>query len=106
VEVETYGLNKMRKKIQEQQGLVEILNVGLGYTPVQLIRISLRCKAKENVVQHISAEEIDESEDENAQRPIKPSVFDRLQPSISRNRSSIFTRIREVKTLSLLCFGE
>jgi len=31
VEVETYGLNKMQNKIQEQQGLVEVPKVGLGY---------------------------------------------------------------------------
>jgi len=45
------------------------------------------------VVQHISTEEVDDSEDENAQPPTKPSVFDRLQPSTSKKRPSIFTRI-------------
>ena len=40
VEVETYGLNKMQKKIQEQGGLVKVPKVGLGYTPVQPIKIS------------------------------------------------------------------
>jgi len=34
VGVETYGLNKTQKKIQEQGGLVEVPKVGLGYTPV------------------------------------------------------------------------
>jgi len=91
--VETYGLNKTQRKIQEQRGLVEVPKVSLGYTPVQPIKISGRRKAKQNVVQHISTEEMDESEDEKAQPPIKPSVFDRLQPSASRKCPSIFTRI-------------
>jgi len=78
MEVDTYGLNKMQKKIQEQGGLVEVPKVGLGYTPVQPIKISGRRKAKQNVVQHISAEEMNESEDEKAQPLIRPSIFDRL----------------------------
>jgi len=94
VEVETHGLNKIQKKIQEQGGLVEVPKVGLGYTPVQPIRISGRPKAMQNVVQHISAEEIGKSEDENAQPPIKPFVFDRLQPSALRKHSFVFTRIK------------
>ena len=40
--------------------------MGLGYTPVQPIRILGRRKAKQNVVQHISVEEINESKDEDA----------------------------------------
>jgi len=45
------------------------------------------------VVQHISAEEIGESEDESAQLHIKPSVFDRLQPSTSRKCPFVFSSI-------------
>ena len=45
------------------------------------------------MVQHISAEEMDESKDENAQHPIEHSVFDRLQPSTSTKRTSVFIRI-------------
>ena len=40
--------------------------MGLGYTPLQPIKISGRHKTKQNVVQHISVEEIDESGDEKA----------------------------------------
>ena len=47
------------------------------------------------MVQHISAKEVDESKDENAEPHTKPSIFDRLQPSTSRKRPSIFTRIRK-----------
>jgi len=61
VKVQTYGLNKMQKKIQEQEDLIEVQKVGLSYTPVQPIKISGRRKAEQNVIQHISAEEIDES---------------------------------------------
>ena len=91
--METYGLNKTQRKIQEQRGLVEVPKVSLGYTPVQPIKISGRRKAKPNVVQHISTEEMDESEDEIAQPPIKPSVFDRLQLFALRKRSFVFIRI-------------
>ena len=60
VEVETYDLNETQKKIQKQGGQLEVLKVGhrSGYQG--------DAKPKQNVVQHISAEEIDESEDENA----------------------------------------
>ena len=68
--------------------------MGLGYTPVQPIKISGQRKGKQNVVQYISTEEMDESEDEKAQPPIKPSVFDRLQPSALRKRPSVLTRIK------------
>ena len=40
------------------------------------------------VIQHISAEEVDESEDESAPPNLKPSVFDRLQLSISKKCQS------------------
>ena len=46
VEVETYGLNKMQKKIQEQEGLVEVLKVVIGYTSLYSIRISGRSEDK------------------------------------------------------------
>ena len=47
VEVETCGLNKTQKKIQEQGGLVEVPKVDLGYTPVEPIKISGWRKAKQ-----------------------------------------------------------
>jgi len=49
--------------------LVEVPKVGLNYTLLQPIRISGQCNAKQYVVQHIFAEEVDESEDENVQPP-------------------------------------
>ena len=39
VEVESYDLNKMQKKIQEQKGLVIVSKDGLGYTTPKLIRV-------------------------------------------------------------------
>jgi len=50
VEVETYDLNKTQKKIHEQGDLVEVSKVGLGYTPMQPIRIPGQGKGKQNVV--------------------------------------------------------
>jgi len=57
--------------------------------------ISRRHKDKEHVVQHISDEEVDQSDNENAQPTTKPSVFDRLQSFTSKKRPSLFIRIGE-----------
>ena len=57
------------------------------------------------MVEHISAKEMDESEDENAQPPIKPSVFDRLQPSVLRKCPSVFMRIRGDENPKSSVFG-
>ena len=94
IEVKPHGLNETQKMIQEQGGSVGASKVGLGYTPLQPIKISGRRKVRPNATQYVSAEEIDESEEENAQPLVKPSVFDRLQPSASRKRQSVFTRIK------------
>ena len=88
------GLNETQKMIQKQGGLVGVSKVGLGYTPLQPVKISGRRKVRPNAAQYVSAEEVDESEEEKAQPPIKPSVFNMLQPSASRKRSSVFTRIK------------
>jgi len=58
-------LMKLRKKIQEQGGLVGVSKVGLGFTPPQSVRILGRQKDKKVVTQHISTEEVDESKDES-----------------------------------------
>jgi len=50
VEVETYNLNKVKKKILEQEGLLEVWKVGLGYIPSQLIKISGQRKDKQYIV--------------------------------------------------------
>ena len=47
------------------------------------------------MVQHISVEEIDRSEEEDAAPSLKTFVFDTLQPSISQKRPSIFARMVE-----------
>jgi len=65
--------------------------------PPQPVRISGRRRDKKLVIQHISAEEVDVSEDENASRNPKPSVFDRLQSSTSKKRLSVFARIGKGK---------
>jgi len=49
------------------------------------------------VIQHISAEEVDVSDDENAPPNPKPSVFDRLQSSASKKRPLVFARIGKGK---------
>jgi len=49
------------------------------------------------VIQHISAEEVDVSEDENASPNPKPSVFDRLQSSTSKKCLPVFACIGKGK---------
>jgi len=46
----------------------------------------------------ISAEEVDENEDQNAQPPIKYSVFDRVQASTQGNAYPSSLKFREVKS--------
>jgi len=94
IEVKAYGLNETQKMIQEQGGSVGVSKVGLGYTSLQPIRISGQRKNKQLAVQHISAEDIDGSEKEDDPPSIRASVLDRLQPSSSTKRPSVFTRIR------------
>jgi len=43
------------------------------------------------VVQHISTEEMNKSQDENAQTNTKPSRFDRLQESTSSKYPFVYT---------------
>ena len=78
IEVKPYGLNNTQKMIQERGGSVSVSKVGLGYTPLQPVKISGRRKNKQSVVQHISAEDIDESENEVDPPSERTSVFDRL----------------------------
>jgi len=97
VKVKPHGLTETQRKIQEQGGSVAVSKVGLCFTPPQLIRISGRQREKKLVIQHISAEEVDVSEEENASPNPKPSVFDRLQSSTSKKHLSVFTRIGKGK---------
>jgi len=76
--------------------------------PPQPVRISGLQKDKKLVIQHISAEEVDVIEDENASPNPKSSVFNRIQSSTSKNfyqyspytkredhRCSVFKRITD-----------
>ena len=72
---------------------MSVSKVGLGYTPLQPVKILGQRKNKQSVVQHISAEETDESEKEDDPPSKRTSVFDRLQSSSSTRRPSVFTRI-------------
>ena len=78
VESKPHSLNETQRKIQEQGGSVGISKVGLGFIPSQPIRISGRRKGKQSAVKHISAKELDEGDEKNAQENPKSFVFDRL----------------------------
>jgi len=58
------------------------------------------------VTQHISAEEVDESEEESASPNPKPSVFDRLQSPTPRKCSSVFTLIGKGKGHKISVFNK
>jgi len=106
VEVKPHGLNEIQKKIQEQGGSVGFSKVGLGFTPPQPVRISGRRKDKKVITQHISAEEVNESEEESASPKLKPSVFDRLQSPTPRKCPLVFTRIGKGKGRKVSVFNE
>jgi len=54
---------------------------------------------------HISTEEIDESEDNNASPTLKPSMFDRLQSSTLKKCPSVFTHIWKGKDHRISVFS-
>ena len=78
IEVKPHGLNETQKMIQERGGSVGVSKVGLGYASLPPIRISGRRKNKQSAVQHISAEEMDGSEEEDDPPSTRTSIFDRL----------------------------
>jgi len=93
IEAKPHGINETQKKIQEQGGVVVVLKVGLGYVPPQPIRISGQRKDKQSFAQYIAVEEIIENDEEDGKNKPKSSVFDRLQSSTSRGRTSVFGRV-------------
>jgi len=78
IESKPHSLNKTQQMIQEQGGLVGASEAELGYTPLQPTRISRRRKNKQLAVQHMSAEEIDESEEEDDPPSKRTFVSNRL----------------------------
>jgi len=74
--------------------------------PSLVIKISGRRKGKQLAVQHISAKELDESDDKDAQANPKSSVFDRLQTSSVETCPSVFTRIRGSKARKISVSAE
>ena len=96
---------KLRKKIQEQGGSVGVSKVELGFTPPQPVRISGRRKDKKVITQHISAEEVNKSEEESDSPKLKPSVFDRLQSPAPRKGPSVFTQIGKGKGHKISIFN-
>jgi len=93
VEAKRHGLNETQRKIQEEGGSASVSKVGLGFMSSLPIKISGRRKGKQLTLQHTSAKELDESDDENAQANPKSFVFDRLQTSSVEKHPSAFTRI-------------
>ncbi|CAL2276468.1 unnamed protein product [Prunus armeniaca] len=58
----THGLNKTQKKLKEQGYTINSARAGLRFTPVALVKISVRRKEKKAEAQHISVEVVEEEE--------------------------------------------
>ncbi|KAK2986002.1 hypothetical protein RJ640_026392 [Escallonia rubra] len=104
-----HGLNETQKKLRQQGHRVSPPRMGVGYKPDRPIRVPLKSKQNRVSIKYITAEEVDESGDEQAALP-RTSVFDRIQTSPSLNqgetsssdqssRTSAFKRL-EVTTLN------
>ena len=99
IEAKPYILDIAQRFIQSEGGNAATPKVGLSYAPPQPVRISGRRKDKQALTQYITAEEVDDNEGENAKTNPNTSVFDRLQPSTSRQRPSVFRRIGKGKIM-------
>jgi len=62
-------------------------------------------KGHKLVIQHISTEEVDVSEDKNSYPNPKPSVFDMLQSSTSKKHPLVFARIEKGKDYKCSIFN-
>ncbi|KAG5523897.1 hypothetical protein RHGRI_030782 [Rhododendron griersonianum] len=76
-----------------QSARLALIQTGLGFTPPKPIRISAKGKGKKADVQHITAEEV--KEDDNEQVAPRVSVFDRIEAPIPR--TSVFNRLGVTK---------
>ena len=104
IQAKPYGFDSAQRVVQSQGDNSATPKVGISYGLPQPVRISGRRKDKQALTQYITAEEVDENEGENAKTNPNPSVFDRLQPSTSRQRPSVFRRIGKGKILKPLSF--
>ncbi|XP_074266017.1 uncharacterized protein LOC141588475 [Silene latifolia] len=94
IEVTPYGLTQTQKKLHQQGNKLDIGNVGIGFSPLELVKISARRKAKQASSQYIVAD-LAESENENTEKLSQMSVFDRLGQPTSTPHSSVFDRLGE-----------
>ena len=94
----------MQKKIQEQEGVITVPKVGLGYVPPSPVSISGRHKNKQSLVQDIAIEETTESDEEDVKNKLNSSVFDKTQSSTSQGRTLVFNRVENSKMLKSSVF--
>ncbi|KAG5561084.1 hypothetical protein RHGRI_004186 [Rhododendron griersonianum] len=88
-----HGLSKAQEELRLQGYRVSPPKTGLGFTPPKPIRISAKGKGKKADVQHITAEEV--KEDDNEQVAPRVSVFDRIEAPIPQ--TSVFNRLGVTK---------
>ena len=84
-----HGLNETQKKLKQQGYAVQPSRAGLGFVPFEPIKISAKTKKTKVSTQHITIEEMEESNGSNS--PPQISIFDRIEAPITQ--ASVFTRL-------------
>ena len=84
-----HDFNETQKKLKQQGYAVRPSNAGLGFVPLEPIKISANTKNTKANTQHITVENMEESSGSNS--PPRISVFDRTEAPIAR--ALVFTRL-------------
>ncbi|KAK2974030.1 LOW QUALITY PROTEIN: hypothetical protein RJ640_006222 [Escallonia rubra] len=99
-----HGLNETQKKLRQQGHRVNPPRMGVGYKPDRPIRVPLKSKQNRVSIKYITAEEVDESGDEQAALP-RTSVFDRIQTSPSLNQGETSSSDQSSRTSAFKRLG-
>ncbi|KAK2982876.1 hypothetical protein RJ640_019465, partial [Escallonia rubra] len=99
-----HRLNETQKKLRQQGHRVSPPRMGVGYKPDRPIRVPLKSKQNRVSIKYITAEEVDESGDEQAALP-RTSVFDRIQTSPSLNQGETSSSDQSSRTSAFKRLG-
>ncbi|KAK2975803.1 hypothetical protein RJ640_022763 [Escallonia rubra] len=99
-----HGLNETQKRLRQQGHRVSPPRMGVGYKPDRPIRVPLKSKQNRVSIKYITAEEVDESGDEQAALP-RTSVFDRIQTSPSLNQGETSSSDQSSRTSAFKRLG-
>ncbi|KAK2970518.1 hypothetical protein RJ640_001723 [Escallonia rubra] len=99
-----HGLNETQKKLRQQGHRVSPPRMGVGYKPDRPIRVPLKSKQNRVSIKYITADEVDESGDEQVALP-RTSVFDRIQTSPSLNQGETSSSDQSSRTSAFKRLG-